>query len=40
MSEANYTQLTGNYYFDPVKKIILKKLGQTSTRWSCMTADA
>ncbi len=31
MSEANYTQLTGNYYFDPVKKIILKKLGDKYT---------
>lgn len=25
MSEKNYMKLTGNYYFDPVKKHILKK---------------
>ena len=27
MSEKNYLKLTGNYYFDPVKKHILKKQG-------------
>jgi hypothetical protein len=27
MSEASYIKLTGNFYFDPVKKHILKKQG-------------
>jgi len=29
MSEKNYLKLTGNYYFDPIKKLILKKQGST-----------
>ncbi len=27
MSEKDYIKLTGNFYFDPVKKHILRKLG-------------
>jgi hypothetical protein len=27
MAEKDYMKLTGNYYFDPVKKTILKKQG-------------
>jgi len=27
MTEANYVKLTGNYFFDPAKKVILKKQG-------------
>src|SRR5579872_5152775 len=27
MAEKDYLKLTGNYYFDPVKKTILKKQG-------------
>lgn len=27
MSEARYLKLTGNYYFDPIRKEILKKQG-------------
>jgi hypothetical protein len=29
MSEKNYLKLTGNFYFDPVHKHILKKQGAT-----------
>jgi hypothetical protein len=31
MSEINYIKLTGAYYFDPVKKHILKKQGSSFT---------
>jgi hypothetical protein len=31
MAEANYVKLTGNYYFDPAQKVILKKLGDRFT---------
>ena len=27
MGETDYVKLTGNFYFDPAKKIILKKVG-------------
>ncbi len=27
MGESDYVKLTGNFYFDPAKKIILKKVG-------------
>jgi hypothetical protein len=29
MSETRYIKLTGNYYFDPIKKHILKKQGNS-----------
>ena len=28
MTESRYIKLTGNYYFDPIKRHILKKQGQ------------
>ena len=31
MAEKDYMKLTGNYYFDPVKKTILKKQGGSFT---------
>src|SRR5579883_3378236 len=31
MSEKNYIKLSGNFYFDPVKKHILKKQGSSFT---------
>lgn len=31
MAESNYVKLTGNYYFDPVQKVIFKKLGDRFT---------
>jgi hypothetical protein len=31
MAESDYVQLTGNFYFDPVNRIILKKLGGSYT---------
>jgi hypothetical protein len=31
MSEKNYMKLTGSFYFDPIKKHILKKQGGTFT---------
>ncbi len=31
MSEKNYMKLSGNFYFDPVKKHILRKQGATFT---------